>query len=134
MVRLCTLLVAVALVSPVAFAQQVIIDRINGAQQLPPPPPPPPGGGPVMMPVGPGGMPPRDNSVRTGTARIRGRVFASDNGAPIRKAQVRLLSPETRENRLATTDAQGFYEFKDLPAGRYSLTANKGSFVSLQYG
>jgi hypothetical protein len=92
------------------------------------------------MPVPPpaafagGGMPARDNSARTGTARIRGRVFAADNGAPLRKAQVRLFSPELRENRLATTDVQGTYEFKDLPAGRYTLTANKGSFVSLQYG
>ncbi len=120
----------------VGGAQQVIINRVVGSDSQVPPPPPPPGGA-VGMPIGPGGMPgapPRDNSAKTGTARIRGRVVASDNGAPIRRAQVRLVSPELRENRLATTDPQGAYEFKDLPAGRYSLTANKGSFVSLQYG
>lgn len=92
-------------------------------------------GGQVPPGQPPGGLPmPRDTSTRTGTARIRGHVFAADNGAPIRKAQVRAMSQELRENRLATTDAQGLYEFKDLPAGRYTLTANKGSFVSLQYG
>jgi hypothetical protein len=149
MLRVCTWLVALSFVAASGFAQQVVggpdgprqvftvgVDGpadgrqviINGvpagAGQIPMPPPPPPGTG----------MPARDNSVRTGTARIRGRVFAADNGAPLRKAQVRLVSPELRENRLATTDVQGTYEFKDLPAGRYTLTANKGSFVSLQYG
>lgn len=84
--------------------------------------------------VTPGQMPPRDTSVRTGTARIRGHVVAADNGAPLRRVQVRLGSPELRENRLTTTDAQGAYEFKDLPAGRYTINANKGSFVGLSFG
>jgi hypothetical protein len=35
---------------------------------------------------------------------------------------------------MATTDMDGLYELKDLPAGRYTLTAMKGSFVQLQYG
>jgi carboxypeptidase family protein/polysaccharide lyase family 4-like protein len=80
------------------------------------------------------GPPPRDASAKTGTARIRGHVFAADTGLPLRKAQVRLFSPELRENRTATTDASGAYEIKELPAGRYTLNAGKGSFVSLQYG
>ena len=96
-----------------AGQQQVIINGAPaGAGQMPPPPPPP----------GAGGMPARDNSVRTGTARIKGHVFAADNVAPLRKVQVRAVSQELRENRLATTDAQGAYEFKDVPAGRYTLT------------
>ena len=78
--------------------------------------------------------PPRDNTARIGTARIRGHVFAADTGQPLRKAQVRVFSAELRENRMATTDVDGLYEFKDLPAGRYTLMAQKGSFVQLQYG
>jgi hypothetical protein len=31
-------------------------------------------------------------------------------------AQVRIFSPELRENRMTTTDVQGRYEFKELPA------------------
>ncbi len=78
--------------------------------------------------------PPRDASVKTGTARIRGHVFAADSGQPLRKVVVRAFSPELRENRSTTTDAQGAYELKDLPAGRYSLNASKGGFVGLSYG
>jgi hypothetical protein len=78
--------------------------------------------------------PARDTSQKTGTARIRGRVAAADTGQPLRKAQVRATSSELKENRLATTDGNGVYELVDLPAGRYQLTAMKGSFVQLQYG
>ncbi len=91
------------------------------------------GGGTVNITGAP--IPPRDNIPRkTGTAVLRGRVVAADNGQPLRKAQVRIMSPELRENRLATTDADGKYEFKELPAGRYNVSVSKGSYVSLQYG
>ncbi|HEX6163241.1 MAG TPA: carboxypeptidase-like regulatory domain-containing protein [Vicinamibacterales bacterium] len=69
-----------------------------------------------------------------GTAIMRGQIIAADNGSPIRRAQVRINSPEVREGRVATTDQQGRFEIKELPAGRYTMTASKGGFVSLQYG
>lgn len=78
--------------------------------------------------------PSRDNSARIGTATIRGRVVSSENQQPLRKAQVSVFAVELRESRLATTDIQGRYEVRSLPAGRYSLTASKGSYVALQYG
>jgi hypothetical protein len=92
--------------------------------------PPPPGSVPGIIPQ----APPRDSAPRTGTARIRGRVVAADTGQPLRKAQVRATAAELRENRLATTDDNGVYDIKELPAGRYQLIATKGSFVQLQYG
>jgi hypothetical protein len=69
-----------------------------------------------------------------GTSILRGQIVAADNGTPIRRAQVRISSPDAREGRVATTDAQGRFEIKELPAGRYQMTASKGGFVSLQYG
>ena len=79
--------------------------------------------------------PPRDAAApRTGTARIRGRIVAADTGQPLRKALVRAVSAEIRENRQATTDNNGVYEITEMPAARYQLTATKGSFVQLQYG
>ena len=44
--------------------------------------------------------------MKTGAGRILGRVLASDNGAPLRRAQVRLTAPEVGV-RTALTDADG---------------------------
>ena len=80
-------------------------------------------------------QPPRDTSAQPpATAIIRGHVFDGASGQPLRKAQVRAFSPELRENRLAITDNNGAYEIKNIAAGRYTLNANKGSYVNLQYG
>ena len=42
--------------------------------------------------------------------------------------------PEARFRRSATTDGEGRFEFADLPAGRFSLSATKSGYVGLQYG
>lgn len=77
----------------------------------------------------------RDARVQaTGTAVIRGRVLTADTGAPIRRAQVRAFSSDTRGSRLASTDGQGRFELRDLPAGRWELTASKAGFVTLRFG
>jgi hypothetical protein len=93
---------------------------------------PPPG------PAGRGQRPARATAARAdaprGTAILRGQIVAADSGAPIRRAQVRVTSPDAREARIATTDAQGRFEIRELPAGRYTMTASKGGFVTLQYG
>ena len=88
-----------------------------------------------------GQLPPRDvtgpnlgGDQAAGTAIIRGRVVTADNGTPIRRAQVRAQSGELRANRLVSTDGQGRFEFKDLPAGRWNLTASKAGFMTLRYG
>jgi protocatechuate 3,4-dioxygenase beta subunit len=78
-------------------------------------------------------MPQRADAPR-GTSIIRGQIVTADNGAPIRRAQVRINASDARESRVATTDQQGRFEIKELPAGRYTMTASKGGFVSLQYG
>jgi hypothetical protein len=86
------------------------------------------GGTPIQIP-GFGG--PRQ--FKTGTGRIRGRVLASDGGGPIRRAQVR-ISGQDIAPRAALTDAEGRFEFRDLPAGRFTLQATKSGFMSVQYG
>jgi Carboxypeptidase regulatory-like domain len=69
-----------------------------------------------------------------GTAALRGQVVAADTGTPIRRAQVRVSAQNVREARVTITDGQGRFEIRDLAAGRYTLTASKGGFVTLQYG
>jgi protocatechuate 3,4-dioxygenase beta subunit len=81
----------------------------------------------------PGGQPPRDTRPVTGHSAIRGRVL-SDTGQPVRRAMVRATAPETRGVRTASTDAEGRYELRDLPAGRYSIGASKPAFISWSYG
>ena len=68
------------------------------------------------------------------TATLRGHVLGADTGQPLRKAQVRITAPELRENRLATTDDNGRYEFKNVKAGRYTVSVSKGSYIRMQYG
>src|SRR6185436_6317774 len=108
---LCVL--ALFLVSD-ALAQEVFINRST-----------------AEMPLQPPGMGPRQ--MKTGTARIRGRVMSAETGAPVRRAQVRIAGPDIG-SKSAMTDGEGRYEFRDLPGGRFTLSATKSGFVSVQYG
>ena len=80
-------------------------------------------------------LPPRDQQAApaTGTSRIRGRVVASDSGRPIRRAVVRLASPAIRESRTTSTDQDGQFEFAQLPASQYNVSASKNGFVQMGY-
>ena len=79
-------------------------------------------------------LPPRDNpTTPTGTAAMRGRITNAD-GAPLRRAMVTVFAPEISVRRLVTTDDEGRWEMTELPAGRYTIAATKGSYVPLQYG
>ena len=79
-------------------------------------------------------QPPQPSQPAAGTATIRGHVFAADTGQPLRKAQVRITANEIRENRVATTDTDGKYEFTEVRPGRYTVSASKGSYVNTSYG
>jgi len=69
------------------------------------------------------------------TGRIRGRVLAAPGNTPLRRAQMTLRwSEDEGFQRITQTDAQGRFEFTELPAGRFTLTAGAAGFVPLQYG
>ncbi len=113
----------------------VLISSMDSAAQIQVFTTQPPVTAPGMpVPQGAPGTPARDNQQKPGSAVIRGRVFGADTGQPLRKAVVRANSPDLREGRVATTDEQGRYEMKELPGGRYTLNASKGSYVGLSYG
>lgn len=109
----------------------------------------------------PANQPPRDVVKRaepTGTARIRGRVVAADRGTPMRRATVSLNAvmppPASRGQsvdvpigagragqplatmtpRRATTDADGQFEFANLPAGSYRVFAAPAQYASQYLG
>ncbi len=66
------------------------------------------------------------------TAVIRGRI-TTDTGAPIRRAEIRAIS-DGGVSRMATSDGDGRFELRDLPAGSFRVSASKSGFVTLQYG
>jgi len=80
--------------------------------------------------------PPRDaRPAQIGTAVIRGRVFAADTGKALRRARISVTAPELGGNgKTSSTNADGRYEIKDLPAGRYTLTVTRSGYVQLRYG
>lgn len=133
------------------------------AQQTPPPPPPPPqlpvSGQPARDTMR------RAPPDPVGTASIRGRVVTSDAGAPVRRSTVNLsmamsiamsqavsgtasiaqtqsLMMNTpvmmARPRSTTTDTQGMFEFKNLPAGTYRLSVSpgqySGQYLGIAYG
>jgi len=69
----------------------------------------------------------------TGTAAIRGQV-TSNTGTPVRRAQVRATASGAGVARLASTDADGRFELRDLPAGQWALTASKPGYVTQRFG
>jgi hypothetical protein len=82
-----------------------------------------------------GQAPARDKLLaKTGTGTIKGRIVAADNGAPIRRARVSLDSGNPLESRGTATDLDGRYEFTELAAGNYRVSASKGIYVTLEYG
>ncbi len=87
-------------------------------------------GGSQLLPT-----PPRDGRPpATGSSRLAGTVRAAGSGQPLRGALVRITSAELGESRSSSTDTAGRYEFRDLPAGKYTIGAQKGGYVSVSWG
>ncbi len=83
----------------------------------------------------PPGAPQRDvKTPKTGTAVLKGHVVSAETGRPLRRAQVRTGVSDPREMRTVSTDENGVWEFRDLPAGRYTIQVSKGGYVALFYG
>lgn len=60
--------------------------------------------------------------------QINGTV-KDQNGAVIAGATVKLVDPNTNVERTATTNAEGFYQFINIPPGNYNVVASSGSFA-----
>lgn len=82
-----------------------------GPQQPAPPPRPAPG--------------PNAATVDRGTARVRVQVL-TDAGTPIRDADIILSGPTLREGK---SDQAGRFEFADLPAGSFTVSASRNGFA-----
>jgi hypothetical protein len=77
----------------------------------------------------------RSTGRKKGTAIVRGRIVAADTGKPLRRAPVTMTAPELAgEPRNTSTDADGRYEFTDMPGGRFTLRVRRGGYLPLAYG
>lgn len=77
--------------------------------------------------------PARDVPSQAGTAVIRGRVL-DDKDAPLRRVVVTAAALTLRLTRSILTDADGRYELKTLPAGKYTVSASKTHYVRQTFG
>ena len=78
--------------------------------------------------------PPRDRQPvePTGTARLKGRVVDAQTGSAIVRARVRLLGPFGNRPP-ALTDASGAFEFTNLPAAVFYLSADKAGYANTRH-
>src|SRR5829696_299045 len=94
----------------------------SATAQVPTPPP--------MQPAQP-----RDPApAAKGTSVIVGRVTNLETGGPLRRALIRITSPMLPSEKRVSTNADGRYEVRDLPAGQYFLKADRGGYLTLAYG
>jgi hypothetical protein len=79
-------------------------------------------------PLRPGETPPK------GTAVIKGQVRMSGTGAAVRRTQIRAQSMDGRGGGVTSTDSNGLFEIRDLPAGRYIVVARKAGYAEVPFG
>ncbi len=110
------------------FAFCVMTSVVAGQSPPAPLPPPPPSGPP------PSQMRDPSSAQKTGTAKLSGRVTSLDTGRPLRRAVVRASGAELRDGKSVSTDADGRWELREIPAGRLTISVTKGGYVPLSYG
>jgi hypothetical protein len=77
---------------------------------------------------------PQPSAVRQATASIVGRVVAADSGRPLRLARVTATAPELQDGRVSMADENGVFEFPELPAGHYTVSASKTGYITVNFG
>jgi protocatechuate 3,4-dioxygenase beta subunit len=82
-----------------------------------------------------GGLLPRDGAAaeRKGTAVIKGHVRSAE-GRPLRRTSIAVRGPGLGNGRTASTGLDGEYEVRELPPGRYTVTASRGGYLRAEYG
>lgn len=78
---------------------------------------------------------PRVSGQSAQSARITGVVVTTDaTPQPVRRAIVTLAGGPLPLSLNAITDDEGRFEIADVPAGRFTITASRASYVTIAYG
>src|SRR6266498_1300926 len=113
MTRMCALAAAIALTLAANGAAQTATPQTFGAQQR---------------------TPPRDATVeKKGTAIVRGKIVNAE-GRPLRRVQLRLSGEAIPEGRTTSTNGLGKFEIRELPAGRFNLSASRAGYLPMAFG
>ncbi len=91
---------------------------------------------PPTTPLRDAGQSSRDTVRASGTAVIRGRAIDAASGHGLSRVEMRAGGPNAGpgSGRAVLTDADGRYEIKGLPAGTYTIVANKPNYVRTSWG
>ena len=69
-----------------------------------------------------------------GHFRIAGTIVSTPEGHPLFRARVSLRDVKNAQNQIfMITGDDGHFEFRNLPAGKYSLTGAKRGYISAAY-
>lgn len=68
------------------------------------------------------------------TSGIGGRIVDARTGEPLRRVVVRVQAVDGPFSDVVMTGVDGRYEVRELPPGRYSLTAQRREYVPTQHG
>ncbi len=93
--------------------------------------------GAVALATGQTQQPTRDAAVAppTGTAIVSGTVFIGQTGTdPARRTRVTNASDRNIPGRTTTTDDAGRFQFRDVPAARFTLQAVRPGYLTASYG
>jgi hypothetical protein len=78
-------------------------------------------------------QPPRDRlPQQTGTGRIKGRIVDAQTGSAVPRARVRIMGLAGLPPPVSTDESGGF-EFANLPAGRFFLSAERVGYAVTHY-
>lgn len=89
---------------------------------------------PTRDPVRPASSKTPTDAALTGTATVAGTVVADATGSPVRFAYVVLIGAETGVLKVTNTDRGGKFEFKELPADRYTVAVSKLPYLGTVAG
>lgn len=79
-------------------------------------------------------QPLQEIAVGVGHFRIAGTIVSAPEGHPLSRARVSLQDVRNRQNQtFMVTGDDGHFEFRNLPAGKYSLNGAKRGYISAAY-